>query len=91
MSSYVANLYLLFHRIFTIPSDSFQLPESKPRYNMTPYTCTLSVHAGNSPEDANAHHVHDKNGRLASFENSHPSAETLRDTSLIHGLYVLIW
>lgn len=87
MTSYIANLYRF---LFEILAGRPQLLGHKPRHNMIPYTCTVSVHAGSAPEDATAHHVYDKNGRLASFENPHPSAGPLLKSSLIHGLSVFL-
>ncbi|KAL1872065.1 hypothetical protein Daus18300_004434 [Diaporthe australafricana] len=55
---------------------------------MTSYNCTVSVQAGKAPEDAKAHHVNDKNGRLISFRNPNPSCGILGDTSLVWGLSV---
>ncbi|KAK2600872.1 hypothetical protein N8I77_010376 [Diaporthe amygdali] len=53
---------------------------------MPSYTCTVSVQAGKAPEDAKAHHVNDKTGRLVSFQNPTPSYGIFRDMPLIHGL-----
>lgn len=90
MTSYIASLYRILFEIFAGSAGTPQFLNHKPRHNMIPYTCTVSVHAGRAPEDATAHHVYDKNGRLASFENPHPSAGTLLRSSLIHGLSVFL-
>lgn len=86
--TYIKGFCQLFSRIFATPSRSIA-----PLSTMTSnYTCTVSVstEAGNAPEDAKAHHVKDKKGRLVSFENPNPSFGIFRDISFTQGLSMFL-
>lgn len=67
MHAYTAGVYRLFSILFSRLFHGISLPCSQPDSKMAAYTCTVSVQAGKAPEDAKAHHVKDKSGRLVIF------------------------
>lgn len=57
---------------------------------MTSYLCTVSVKPGTRPDDAQAHHVKDKEGKLISFKNPNPSFGIFNDLGFVRGLSMFI-
>lgn len=91
MRAYIAGVYRLFSNIFFRPFYGISPPPcSQPDSKMAAYTCTVSVQAGRAPEDAKAHHVKDKSGRLVSFENPNPSFGIFKDLPFIQGLSMFL-
>lgn len=90
MRAYIASLYRFFSSILFRQFHGISSPCIEPDPKMASYTCTVSVQAGEAPEDAKAHHVKDKFGRLVSFENPNPSYGIFRDLSLIQGLSMFL-
>lgn len=86
MSTHIASLWRMFSWILGRNSNRLSSPHHKTDSNMSSYTCTVSVQAGKAPEDAKAHHVNDKTGRLVSFQNPTPSYGIFRNMPLIQGL-----
>ena len=50
---------------------------------MSTYNLTVSIEPGAAPDDAKAHHVTDKSGRLVKFKNPFPSYGWAADVSLL--------
>lgn len=90
MRAYIASLYRFFSSFLFGQSHGFPSPHRGPDPKMTSYTCTVSVQVGRAPEDAKAHHVKDKSGRLVSFENPNPSYGIFRDLSFVQGLSMFL-
>lgn len=57
---------------------------------MTSYSCAVSVQPGTRPDDAQAHHVKDKDGKLVSFKNPNPSFGIFNHLSFVQGLSMFI-
>lgn len=55
---------------------------------MSNYSCTISIEPGTAPDDAKAHHVKDKGGRLVRFKNPFPSYGHWKDISLLHAGFI---
>lgn len=91
MRAYIAGVFRLFSNILFRPFYGISSPPcSQPVPKMTAYTCTVSVQAGKAPEDAKAHHVRDKSGRVVSFENPNPSFGIFKDLTFIQGISMYI-
>lgn len=54
------------------------------------YTCVVSTDPGKGPVDAKAHHVKDKDGRLVSFVNPHPSFGIFGKMTFLQGVSLVI-
>lgn len=89
MRAYIASIVRFFSGIFARSSGSPS--EAAPKIGMpSSYTCTVSTEPGKGPEDAKAHHVKDKNGRLVSFLNPHPSFGIFGEMTFFQGVSVVI-
>lgn len=54
------------------------------------YSCTVSVESGTRPDDAQAHHVKDREGKLVSFKNPNPSFGIFNHLGFVQGLSMFI-
>jgi hypothetical protein len=77
-------------RLFTRRLPPIFFPPSVSVLAMTTYSCTVSTEIGAALDDAKAHYVKDKSGRLVLFQNPFPSFGRWKDLSNIRAGFIFL-
>lgn len=85
MIAYITSILCFVAGIFGRSSTADAVPQMP-----ASYTCTVSTEPGKGPVDAKAHHIKDKDGRLVSYVNPHPSFGVFGQMSFLQGVSVVI-
>lgn len=85
MCAYITSVFRFVSGFFAGSSTADAVPKTP-----SSYTCAVSTEPGKGPLDAKAHHVKDKDGRLISFVNPHPSFGIFGQMTFLQGVSLVI-